>query len=72
MPSFSPRDLRRTFKTLGGSFGLPLEIRNRIQGHAMTDVGSIFYDRHDYLAEKRAGMEKWISNLAGLLGSKEA
>ena len=67
MPSFSPRDLRRTFKTLGGTFGLSLEMRNRIQGHAMTDVGSVFYDRHDYLVEKREAMEKWCHNLSALL-----
>jgi len=67
MPSFSPRDLRRTFKTLGGTFGLSLEMRNRIQGHAMTDVGSVFYDRHDYLIEKREAMEKWCHNLSALL-----
>ena len=32
MPSFSARDLRRTFKTLAGSMGIPLEMRNRLQG----------------------------------------
>ena len=67
MTPFSPRDLRRTFKTLAGGFGLTLEIRNRLQGHAMTDVGSVFYDRHDYLNEKRSGMEIWTSNLTKLL-----
>lgn len=72
MPSFSPRDLRRTFKTLGGTFGLSLEMRNRIQGHAMTDVGSVFYDRHDYLAEKREAMEKWVNLFEALLVERPA
>lgn len=67
MTTFSPRDLRRTFKTVAGSFGLPLEIRNRLQGHGMTDVGSVYYDRHDYLAEKRTAMEKWTRELSDLL-----
>lgn len=67
MVTFSPRDLRRTFKTVAGSFGLPLEIRNRLQGHGMTDVGSVHYDRYGYLAEKRAAMMVWTKALRRLL-----
>jgi integrase len=63
MESFSPRDLRRTFKTLGGSIGISLELRNRLQGHAMTDIGSMHYDRWSYLPEKRLAMEQWIEFL---------
>ncbi|PYG00745.1 site-specific recombinase XerD [Thioalkalivibrio sp. ALE21] len=58
---FQPRDLRRTWKTLAGRAGIDLEIRNRIQGHAMADVGSRHYDRYDYLTEKRAAMERWAA-----------
>lgn len=61
--SFSPRDIRRTFKTLSGSMGISLEMRNRLQGHAMTDVGSVHYDRYDYLTEKRAAMTAWTTGL---------
>jgi integrase len=57
--SFAPRDCRRTFKTLAGSIGIDLELRNRLQGHAMTDVGSIHYDRWGYLPEKRQAMGEW-------------
>ncbi len=57
------RDLRRTFKTLAGEVGLSLEIRNRIQGHALTDIGSRHYDRHSYLAEKRAALLQWEAAL---------
>lgn len=71
MPTFSPRDLRRTFKTIAGSFGLPLEIRNRLQGHGMTDVGSVHYDRYGYLAEKRAAMMVWAKALRRLLKGKK-
>jgi integrase len=63
MVSFSPRDLRRTFKTLGGSFGISLEMRNRLQGHALTDVGSVHYDRYDYLTQKREAMGGWTKRL---------
>jgi integrase len=71
MVSFSPRDLRRTYKTIAGSFGLTLEIRNRLQGHGMTDVGSVHYDRYGYLAEKRAAMLIWTRSLRRLLKGKK-
>jgi len=57
--SFAPRDCRRTFKTLTGSIGIDLVLRNRLQGHAMMDVGSVHYDRWGYLPEKRQAMETW-------------
>jgi len=67
MISFSPRDLRRTFKTIAGSFGIPLEMRNRLQGHALTDVGTVHYDRYDYLTEKRMAMQTWIDGLTKII-----
>jgi integrase len=70
MQSFSPRDIRRTFKTVAGSLGISLEMRNRLQGHAMTDVGSVHYDRYDYLPEKREAMAKWAGGLAEIVGTK--
>ena len=69
--SFSPRDIRRTFKTVAGSLGISLELRNRLQGHALTDVGSVFYDRHDYLSEKRIAMQAWIDGLSEIVRMKE-
>ncbi|MEX1065991.1 MAG: site-specific integrase, partial [Aquisalimonadaceae bacterium] len=68
---FQPRDLRRTWKTLGGRAGVDLEVRNRIQGHAMQDVGSRHYDRYNYLAEKRAGMARWGAWLARTVADQE-
>lgn len=68
MESFSPRDLRRTFKTISGSMGISLELRNRLQGHAMTDVGSVHYDRYEYLHEKRSAMEIWTAGMAEIVG----
>lgn len=58
---FSPRDLRRTWKTLSGHAGLLKEDRDRLQNHALSDVSSVHYDRYDYIREKRAAMEKWDS-----------
>ena len=34
---------------------------------AMTDVGSVFYDRHNYLAEKREAMDEWAKGLMIIL-----
>lgn len=64
---WTARDLRRTWKTLAGGAGLGLEIRNRIQGHALQDVGSRHYDRHGYLEEKQAALLKWERELRARL-----
>jgi len=56
---FTPRDIRRTVKTLMGEAGLSKEIRDRIQGHAFSDVGSVHYDRYDYWLEKQKAMKEW-------------
>jgi integrase len=59
LPHFSPRDLRRTWKTIAGKAGLTKSERDLIQNHAAHDVSSRHYDRYDYLTEKRAAVEKW-------------
>jgi len=56
---FCARDLRRTWKTLAGAAGLSKEVRDRLQNHALSDVSSRHYDRHDYLDEKRTAMMRW-------------
>jgi len=61
---FTPRDLRRTWKTLAGDAGIPKEMRDRLQNHAQRgDVSSRHYDRYDYLVERRAAMAKWAAYL---------
>ncbi|SOD17720.1 tyrosine-type recombinase/integrase [Nitrosomonas ureae] len=56
---FTPRDLRRTFKTLTGKAGISKEIRDRLQNHSLNDVSSLHYDKYDYLKEKRDAMNEW-------------
>lgn len=68
--SFTPRDVRRTWKTLTGLAGIGKDIRDRLQHHALHDVGSKNYDRYGYLAEKRAGMARWSAWLDRLLGAE--
>jgi integrase len=67
---FTPRDLRRTWKTLAGAAGLSKEIRDRMQNHARSDVSSRHYDRYSYLAEKRAAMKTWEAYLDRILSGQ--
>jgi integrase len=67
IPVVTNRDLRRTWKTLAGKAGVPKEIRDRIQNHALQDVSSKNYDRWTYMPEKRAGMEQWNRFVTSLL-----
>lgn len=64
---FTPRDLRRTFKTLSAKAGLSKSIRDIIQNHALDDVSSKHYDRHDYLDEKREALALWNTALTRII-----
>jgi len=68
--AFTPRDCRRTWKTLTADIGISLENRNRIQGHAFGDIGSRNYDRHTYANEKRKGMDRWCDRLREKLAGR--
>jgi integrase len=70
IPLVTNRDLRRTWKTLAGQAGVPKEIRDRIQNHALQDVSSKNYDRWNYMREKRAGMAKWDKFVRAMLAKK--
>jgi integrase len=70
IPVVTNRDLRRTWKTLAGKAGVPKEIRDRIQNHALQDVSSKSYDRWTYMPDKRAGMAKWDKFVKALLKKK--
>jgi integrase len=71
IPHFTPRDLRRTWKTLAGRAGVDKEMRDRLQNHsAKSDVSSRHYDRYDYLAERRAAMERWAVYMQRILSGE--
>ncbi len=59
-----PRDLRRTWKTRTGEIGIEKGIRDRVQNHALRDVGSRHYDRYAYLPQKREALDRWCHELA--------
>lgn len=61
---FTPRDLRRTWKSRAGDAGIDRFTRDLIQQHAQTDTGSKHYDRFDYLPQMREAMKKWSDWLA--------
>jgi integrase len=66
---FTPRDLRRTCTTEWSRLGVLAEVRNRVQDHAIAgDVESRHYNRHDYLPEKRAALQRWESELMRIIG----
>jgi integrase len=70
IPVVTNRNLRRTWKTLAGQAGVPKEIRDRIQNHALQDVSSKGYDRWNYMREKRTGMAKWDKFVRATLAKK--
>jgi len=72
IPVVTNRDLRRTWKTLAGKAGVPKEVRDRLQNHALQDVSSKSYDRWTYMPEKRDGMAKWNEFVTTLLAKKSA
>jgi integrase len=72
IPVVTNRDLRRTWKTLAGQAGVPKEIRDRIQNHALQDVSSKSYDRWNYMREKRTGMAKWDKFVRAMLVKKRS
>lgn len=48
---FSPHDLRRTFRSLAASVGVPGHVAERCLNHKLKGVEGI-YDRHDYFEER--------------------
>lgn len=56
---FTPRDLRRTWKSRAGEAGIDRFTRDLIQQHARGDTGSKHYDHTDYMPQMRGAMAKW-------------
>lgn len=56
---FTPRDLRRTWKSRAGEIGIDRFTRDLIQQHAKGDTGSKNYDFSNYLPMLRDAMKLW-------------
>jgi integrase len=67
MKPWQLRDLRRTGETRLASLGVPQEIINRTLNHAQGPITTT-YNRHQYLEEKRAALQKWADKLDEIVG----
>lgn len=56
---FTPRDLRRTWKTQAGAAGISKEHRDHVQCHRKSDVSALHYDMYEYMNEKTHAMNRW-------------
>jgi integrase len=56
-------DLRRTCETMLASLGVDRETRAHLLSHGRQGVQAKHYDRHHYLSEKHAAVEKWCDYL---------
>jgi integrase len=63
-------DLRRTVETRMAGLGVPKEIVNRVLNHAAGPITEA-YDLHSYLPEKKAALQRWADELAGIVGETE-
>jgi integrase len=67
MATWSPKDCRTSFKTLGASIGIDARTLDRLQGHAIPGISAKHYNMYDYLAERRAGMQTYLAKLDRVL-----
>ena len=64
--TFSLRDLRRTTETHMAALGVSSDVRAQIQSHGLGGIQARHYDRHDYMAEKRAALALWAQRFRNL------
>ncbi|MCI9865050.1 tyrosine-type recombinase/integrase [Rhizobium skierniewicense] len=74
IPQFGLHDLRRTCATNLARLGVPIHIGEAILNHVSGSVSGVaaVYNRFDYIAEKRAALEKWEDFLLRLAGARES
>jgi len=68
-------DIRRSVASHMAALGVPQEHVERVLGHKIPGIAGV-YNKHSYLPERRAALEKWqdalMAHLAGLGGSEAA
>jgi integrase len=64
---FRMGDLRRTCETMLAALGVSKQDRCELQSHGLSGVQKRHYDRHTYLDEKKAALEKWHRKLRAVL-----
>lgn len=63
----SPHDFRRTVATRLAALGIIKEDRDAVLNHTPQDVGSKHYNKYDRQKEKREALNKWETELLGLV-----
>lgn len=70
-PPFQLRDLRRTCETMLQKLGVDKEVRAHVLSHGRSQgVQAKHYERYDFLAEKRAALDKWADHLQRIIDPK--
>lgn len=69
IPHFTPHDLRRTAASLMTKIGVPRLHVEKVLNHSTGDIAEV-YDRHDYLPEKKAALEKWSEHLQQIISGR--
>lgn len=70
IPEWTPHDLRRTAASFMTKLGTPRLHVEKVLNHSTGDIAEV-YDRHDYLPEKRAALEKWGEHLQAIIEGRE-
>jgi hypothetical protein len=60
---FRLSDIRRTAETLLAGLSVSSDVRAQLQSHGLGGIQIRHYDRHSYMAEKRAALALWESQL---------
>jgi integrase len=63
---FTPHDLRRTAASFMTKLGVPRLHVEKVLNHSTGDIAEV-YDRHDYLPEKAAALQRWATCLEGMI-----
>lgn len=71
MSGWTLHDLRRTARSLMSRAGVPSDHAERVLGHVIAGVAGT-YDRHDYLPEKRAALDKLAQEIERILTPQPA
>ena len=67
----TPHDLRRTMRThLGDTLSVPFHVAERCLNHSLGKIAAT-YDVGDYLADRRAALEKWDAYVRQVISNRD-
>jgi integrase len=66
IPTFTPHDLRRTFRTWAEREGINPVVAERVLGHSLGKLTRV-YNRHGYIDEMRSALEAWARHISKLI-----